>query len=174
MQVSCHEESRRISLIFKEFDADCPGAESRGRCVHHVGALLRCTRRGVSGGRNKKATSKGGFSVYGAPGEITPGILPFALRAGLRPFKFAPGEFVEPSSNLATTSGINKKATSKGGFSVYGAPGEIRTHDPCLRRAVLYPAELRAHGDCASRSVAAFSGRSKRGSASGGGMQRLY
>jgi len=26
---------------------------------------------------------------------MTPGILPFALRAGLRPFKFAPGEFVE-------------------------------------------------------------------------------
>ena len=26
-----------------------------------------------------------------------------------------------------------------------GAPGGIRTHDPCLRRAVLYPAELRAH-----------------------------
>lgn len=24
-----------------------------------------------------------------------------------------------------------------------GAPGGIRTHDPCLRRAVLYPAELR-------------------------------
>jgi len=36
----------------------------------------------------------------GAPGEITPGILPSALRAGLRPFKFAPGEFVELSSNL--------------------------------------------------------------------------
>ncbi len=27
--------------------------------------------------------------------------------------------------------------------SVSGAPGGIRTHDPCLRRAVLYPAELR-------------------------------
>jgi hypothetical protein len=26
----------------------------------------------------------------------------------------------------------------------HGAPGAIRTHDPCLRRAVLYPAELRA------------------------------
>lgn len=25
---------------------------------------------------------------------------------------------------------------------LYGAPGGIRTHDPCLRRAVLYPAEL--------------------------------
>ncbi len=26
---------------------------------------------------------------------------------------------------------------------ISGAPGGIRTHDPCLRRAVLYPAELR-------------------------------
>ncbi len=30
-----------------------------------------------------------------------------------------------------------------GFLSVSGAPGGIRTHDPCLRRAVLYPAELR-------------------------------
>ena len=30
------------------------------------------------------------------------------------------------------------------GFSCKnGAPGEIRTHDLCLRRAALYPAELR-------------------------------
>src|SRR6516162_5127841 len=31
---------------------------------------------------------------------------------------------------------------------IAGAPGEIRTHDLCLRRAALYPAELRvpAHG----------------------------
>ena len=26
-----------------------------------------------------------------------------------------------------------------------GALGGIRTHDPCLRRAILYPAELRVH-----------------------------
>ena len=26
---------------------------------------------------------------------------------------------------------------------IAGAPGEIRTHDLCLRRAALYPAELR-------------------------------
>ena len=30
----------------------------------------------------------------------------------------------------------------------YGALGEIRTHDPCLRRAILYPAELQAHCLC--------------------------
>ena len=28
-------------------------------------------------------------------------------------------------------------------FDKIGAPGEIRTHDLCLRRAALYPAELR-------------------------------
>ena len=27
-------------------------------------------------------------------------------------------------------------------YGAYGALGEIRTHDPCLRRAILYPAEL--------------------------------
>ena len=27
----------------------------------------------------------------------------------------------------------------------FGAPDRIRTCDPCLRRAVLYPAELRVH-----------------------------
>ncbi len=50
----------------------------------------------------------------------------------------------------------NKKARTRRAFGVlprlstiqdisrfqYGAPGGIRTHDPCLRRAVLYPAEL--------------------------------
>jgi hypothetical protein len=29
-------------------------------------------------------------------------------------------------------------------LEIPGAPGEIRTHDLCLRRAALYPAELRA------------------------------
>ena len=33
-----------------------------------------------------------------------------------------------------------------------GAPGGIRTHDPCLRRAVLYPAELRMR--CGAQSYA--------------------
>src|SRR6478609_2156820 len=31
-------------------------------------------------------------------------------------------------------------------FPGSGAPDRIRTCDPCLRRAILYPAELRAHG----------------------------
>ena len=29
---------------------------------------------------------------------------------------------------------------------IFGAPETIRTSDPCLRRAVLYPTELRARG----------------------------
>jgi hypothetical protein len=35
-------------------------------------------------------------------------------------------------------------------FLLNGAPGGIRTHDPCLRRAVLYPAELRARAEIVS------------------------
>src|SRR5688572_21951985 len=34
-----------------------------------------------------------------------------------------------------------------------GAPDWIRTSDPCLRRAVLYPAELRARGKPNSTAV---------------------
>ncbi len=35
---------------------------------------------------------------------------------------------------------------------VLGAPDTVRTCDPCLRRAVLYPAELRARGRHVIRS----------------------
>ena len=42
-----------------------------------------------------------------------------------------------PSSDWERRLGI-------GNCGRFGAPGAIRTHDPCLRRAVLYPAELRA------------------------------
>jgi len=34
-------------------------------------------------------------------GVLTPGILPFALRASLRLFKFAPGEFVRQTRSCA-------------------------------------------------------------------------
>ena len=37
-----------------------------------------------------------------------------------------------------------KERPSEDGLSFFGAPDRIRTCDPCLRRAVLYPAELRA------------------------------
>ncbi len=35
----------------------------------------------------------------------------------------------------------------------YGALGEIRTHDPCLRRAILYPAELQVQPRIKSNSI---------------------
>jgi hypothetical protein len=34
--------------------------------------------------------------LYGGEGGITSGFLPFALRAALRTFNIAPGNFVEP------------------------------------------------------------------------------
>ena len=37
-----------------------------------------------------------------------------------------------------------RRAARRTARSVNGAPGAIRTRDPCLRRAILYPAELRA------------------------------
>ena len=37
------------------------------------------------------------------------------------------------------------KRPPEGDLFNFGAPERIRTSDPCLRRAVLYPAELRAH-----------------------------
>src|SRR5205823_13868361 len=40
-------------------------------------------------------------------------------------------------------------------FARSGAPGEIRTHDPMLRRHVLYPSELRARSLRRSASSAA-------------------
>src|SRR5487761_527855 len=43
-------------------------------------------------------------------------------------------------------------------FEINGAPGGIRTHDPCLRRAVLYPAELRAHDQSLTSVVVTIPG----------------
>ena len=37
-----------------------------------------------------------------------------------------------------------RQSPHKGGFVVYGPPGEIRTPDTQVRSLVLYPAELRA------------------------------
>lgn len=55
--------------------------------------------------------------------------------------------FVKRTSCLHIVLGHYKqKKGPKALFScVYGGPDAIRTHDPCLRRAVLYPAELRIH-----------------------------
>ena len=38
-------------------------------------------------------------------------------------------------------------------FTKTGAPGEIRTHDLCLRRAALYPAELRVPRGLVPRGI---------------------
>jgi hypothetical protein len=45
---------------------------------------------------------------------------------------------------LGETHQVNKKEAPLGPLFFTGAPDRIRTCDPCLRRAVLYPAELRA------------------------------
>ena len=60
-------------------------------------------------------------------------------------------------------SRINKKAPGRktwGFFAEDGALGGIRTHDPCLRRAVLYPAELRVQ--CGRHHTYVDSGRPRR------------
>src|SRR3984885_2405063 len=57
------------------------------------------------------------------------------------------------------------KSAPNGGSNIFfeiGAPGGIRTHDPRLRRPILYPAELRAQrwgGDTTRRRQAPSSGR---------------
>lgn len=47
------------------------------------------------------------------------------------------GSAVAVSSDTAC-----RKVSFRPAVKENGAPGGIRTHDPCLRRAVLYPAEL--------------------------------
>ena len=47
--------------------------------------------------------------------------------------------------NITLTSKYGRVVISLHGIDLIGAPDRIRTCDPCLRRAVLYPAELRAH-----------------------------
>jgi hypothetical protein len=55
--------------------------------------------------------------------------------------------FVELPSGVGKLAGgpmKQKSPTLGGAFLFHGAPGEIRTPDPRLRRPMLYPAELRA------------------------------
>lgn len=47
-------------------------------------------------------------------------------------------------SNIILCSEYTKGPHSVEAFSVYGAPGRIRTSDHLVRSQVLYPAELRA------------------------------
>lgn len=49
---------------------------------------------------------------------------------------------------------VRGAATTRSANREVGAPGRIRTCDPCLRRAVLYPAELQALGRNGSEASA--------------------
>jgi hypothetical protein len=81
-----------------------------------------------------------------ANGEVSQGKM-LSLRSGAAGFTCArvrvtfgrprpmPGYPTAPATQMPSSSGTRKKS---------GAPGVIRTHDLCLRRATLYPAELRA------------------------------
>ncbi len=80
-------------------------------------------------------------------------------RSGLRPVGKAdaqigyPCRFVElHRSNSLPTAHIRQNP-HKGGFVVYGPPGEIRTPDTQVRSLVLYPAELRAEACSIGNSV---------------------
>ncbi len=74
------------------------------------------------------------FEKDGGERGITPGILPFALRAVLRTFKFAPGKFVEPRVLIrATPSSILFKAGFNSAcFEKDGGERGIRTLDEAL------------------------------------------
>src|ERR1039458_3250620 len=48
---------------------------------------------------------------------------------------------------MAVSDAPSRQPLQSWGSKKIGAPDWIRTSDPCLRRAVLYPAELRAHVD---------------------------
>ena len=68
------------------------------------------------------------FCVYIFIKSFLPGVVRGAHRTSLREF-------------------CSRSSTKKPPLQVvfFGALGEIRTHDPCLRRAILYPAELQVH-----------------------------
>jgi hypothetical protein len=50
-----------------------------------------------------------------------------------------------PYSDPATAPSTSQFPQTRINIEKNGAPGEIRTPDPLLRRQMLYPAELRAH-----------------------------
>src|SRR2546427_7844749 len=54
--------------------------------------------------------------------------------------------YLLPRTEQANTAGEKEKTPARGRrFSLFGAPGEIRTPDHQVRSLVLYPTELRAH-----------------------------
>ena len=80
-------------------------------------------------------------------------------RSGLRPAGRAgaqigyPCRFVELHRSNSLPTAHKRQNPHKGGFVVYGPPGEIRTPDTQVRSLVLYPAELRAEACSIGNSV---------------------
>ena len=80
-------------------------------------------------------------------------------RSGLRPAGKAgaqigyPCRFVELHRSNPSPKAHIRQNPHKGGFVVYGPPGEIRTPDTQVRSLVLYPAELRAEACSIGNSV---------------------
>ena len=69
--------------------------------------------------------------------------------------------FVGVFRGIIDSGGESFSLEKAGNAEKDGASGGIRTHDPCLRRAVLYPAELRMR--CAGESYASCRGASMPG-----------
>ena len=81
---------------------------------------------------------------------------------GLEPATLPSDALIEAVNNLVPArnshvtngqqkEGISEEGKASGFIDWDGAPSRIRTCDPCLRRAVLYPAELWARNDVAVR-----------------------
>ena len=93
----------------------------------------------------KKPAKTAGSFMSGAHGRIIQRIHALLPAGGLRPFKIAPCDFVEPELLiiLSFLPDIKKPAKTAGSF-MSGAHGRIRTSDRLVRSQVLYPAELHA------------------------------
>jgi uncharacterized protein YbdZ (MbtH family) len=84
------------------------------------------------------------YSIWPADRELTLGW----STAGFSGDKAARLAYVEEVSRkrCGQYSQAKKSRQDMSAFSVYGAPGRIRTSDPQVRSLVLYPTELRARG----------------------------
>ena len=111
---------------------------------------------GVSGARGRRTTKfrEGAESAGGEPpspclGNCQPEVTPSHLAPSGSPCGRSNGK--SHLSNpiffhvVGSTWRLSKAAQSPVNFCENGAPGGIRTHDPRLRRPILYPAELQAH-----------------------------
>ena len=88
-----------------------------------------------------KNPQKGDFLLLVRPAGL---LIAVALRPSRDRLKASFAPLSEPTRRgLSSTPRALKKSPKRGFFTI-GAPGGIRTHDPRLRRPILYPAELRA------------------------------